>query len=137
MQKNQEWKHKVQELFQTAQDEFKRTTEIGKKMLSASKTNSDLHEAYEELGVLAAKDIESGELEWSNPRVKELLGQIKDCEKNLEDIETEVKKIKFASGPMDIGSKTPNQDSKNTESSTEDKEVEIGGKKADDEEKDF
>ena len=81
MQKNQEWKHKVQELFQTAQDEFKRTTEIGKKMLTASKTNSDLHEAYEELGVLAAKDIESGDLEWSNPRVKELLGQIKDCEK--------------------------------------------------------
>ena len=56
--------------------------------------------------------------------------------KNLEDIETEVKKIKFASEAMDIGSKTPNQNLKNTESSTEDKEVKIGDKKADDEEKD-
>lgn len=117
MQKNQEWKHRVQELFQTAQDEFKRTTEIGRKMLTASKTNSNLHEAYEELGVLAAKEIERGNLEWNNPRVKELLNQIKECEKNLEDIESEVKKIKFASGPMDIGAGSPVQETKSEETS--------------------
>lgn len=117
MQKNQEWKHRVQELFQTAQDEFKRTTEIGRKMLTASKTNSNLHEAYEELGVLAAKEIERGNLEWNNPRVKELLNQIKECEKNLEDIESEVKKIKFAPGPMDIGAGSPAQETKSEETS--------------------
>lgn len=117
MQKNQEWKHRVQELFQTAQDEFKRTTEIGRKMLTASKTNSNLHEAYEELGVLAAKEIERGNLEWNNPRVKELLNQIKECEKNLEDIESEVKKIKFAPGPMDIGAGSPVQETKSEETS--------------------
>lgn len=131
MQKNQEWKHRVQELFQTAQDEFKRTTEIGRKMLTASKTNSNLHEAYEELGVLAAKEIERGNLEWNNPRVKELLNQIKECEKNLEDIESEVKKIKFASGPMDIGAGSPVQETKSEESSEETSEAKTEEKKDD------
>ena len=93
MQKNQEWKSKVQEFFQSAQDEFKRTTEIGRKMLTASKTNSNLHEAYEELGMLVAKEIKKGKLKWDNARVKELLCQINDCEKDLETIESEVKKI--------------------------------------------
>jgi response regulator RpfG family c-di-GMP phosphodiesterase len=131
MQKNQEWKHRVQELFQTAQDEFKRTTEIGRKMLTASKTNSNLHEAYEELGVLAAKEIERGNLEWNNPRVKELLNQIKECEKNLEDIESEVKKIKFASGPMDIGAGSPIQETKSEELSEETSESKAEEKKDD------
>jgi hypothetical protein len=64
MQKQHGWQSKFQEILQTCQDEVKRTTEIGKKMLSASKTNTSLHEAYEELGHLAASSIESGELKW-------------------------------------------------------------------------
>ncbi|TNF31091.1 MAG: hypothetical protein EP319_03195 [Deltaproteobacteria bacterium] len=121
MQKNQEWKSKVQELFQSAQDEFKRTTEIGRKMLSASKTNSNLHEAYEELGMLVAKEIKKGKLKWDNARVKELLCQINDCEKDLETIESEVKKIKFAAGPTDISAEAKLQSEVKTEAESKEK----------------
>jgi len=141
MQKNQEWKSRVQELFQTAQDEFKRTTEIGKKMLTASKTNSSLHEAYEALGMLAVKEIERGNLEWNNPKVKELLEQISHCQKDLEDIESEVKKIKFASGPTDVSMagtpvRTPSKETVKEDKVVEDKaEVEKTEKKKDDDKK--
>lgn len=107
MQKQHGWQSKFQEILQTCQDEVKRTTEIGKKMLSASKTNTSLHEAYEELGHLAASSIESGELKWEDPKVKELLKTINDCEKNLESIEVEVNKIKFSAGPVDISKESP------------------------------
>ena len=100
----QPWKDKVQELFQVCTDELKRTTEIGKKMLSASKTNTNLHEAYDELGHLAAKALDSGTLQWDDPKAKELVAKIKECENDLEFIESELKKIKFASAPQDIGS---------------------------------
>jgi hypothetical protein len=102
MQKQSGWQGRFQGILQTCQDEVKRTTEIGKKMLTASKTNTNLHEAYEELGVLVSKSIEDGELEWNNPKVSELLGTIKHCEKDLESIEDEVNKIKFSEGPVDI-----------------------------------
>lgn len=142
MQKNQEWKSRVQELFQTAQDEFKRTTEIGRKMLTASKTNSSLHEAYEALGMLAAKEIENGNLEWNNPKVKELLEQISHCERDLEDIESEVKKIKFASGPTDVSMagtpvRTPSAETVTDKKVSEEKaEVKKDEEKKDDDKKD-
>jgi len=108
MQKtNPPWKDKVSEIFQTCQDELKRTTDIGRKMLTASRTNSSLHEAYEELGVLLACAIKNGELKWDNARVKELLNTVQNCEHNLDEIEDEVNKIKFASGPVDISSQSP------------------------------
>jgi hypothetical protein len=103
--KNPQWRSRVQEIFQVCQDEIKRTTEIGKRMLNASKTNSCLHEAYEELGSLAFKALKEGKLEWDNPRVKELMGTIDHCESDLEDIEKEVNKIRFAAGPMDVSPK--------------------------------
>lgn len=102
MQKQPGWQLKFQEILQTCQDEVKRTTEIGKKMLSASRTNTNLHEAYEELGHLVAKAIDRGELKWDNPKVTELLETIANCEKDLESIEEEVNKIKFAAGPVDV-----------------------------------
>lgn len=105
MQKHPQWKSKVQEIFQTCQSEIKRTTEIGKKMLTASKTNSCLHEGHKELGILVAKALESGELKWENKRVEELLQTISSCEDDLEEIENEVNKIKFAAGPQDISPK--------------------------------
>ena len=114
MQKQPGWQHKFQEILQTCQDEVKRTTEIGKKMLSASKTNTNLHEAYEELGHMAAKAIERGELSWDNPKVAELLETIGHCEKDLESIEEEVNKIKFAAGPVDVSkSEEPKKDPTN------------------------
>jgi hypothetical protein len=96
MQKDPQWKNKVQELFQTAQTEIKRTTEIGKKMLTATKTNTNLNDAYEELGQLAAKALNRGDLEWSHARVKELLMVIKSCKDDLAKMEGEVQDIKFS-----------------------------------------
>ncbi len=99
------WRIKVHELLQTCQGELKRTTEIGKKMLSASKTNSHLHDAYEELGVLAAKAIREQGLAWDDPKVQALIKQIDDCERELETVEKEVDKIRFSEGPVDVSSR--------------------------------
>lgn len=97
MEDQSSWQKRIQSIFQTCQDEVKKTTEIGKKMLSASKTNSSLHDAYKELGQLAAKAIERGEIKWDAPKVAEILETIKTCEKDLEHIESDVNKIKFSS----------------------------------------
>ena len=48
MDKNPNWSKKFIQVLQHCQDELKKTTEIGKKMISASKTNSELHELYED-----------------------------------------------------------------------------------------
>ncbi len=93
------FKDRMHKMLQTCQGELKRTTEIGKRMLSASKTNTKLHENYEELGLLVAKALCSGELKWENSRVHELLGEIKVCEKDLENIEDEVNNIRFSEQP--------------------------------------
>ena len=89
-------KEKVSEIFHVCQEELKRTTEIGKRMLSASKTNTTLHSAHEELGQLLVCAIDSGEVKWENERVREILKTIKLCESDLNDIEQEVQDIKSA-----------------------------------------
>jgi hypothetical protein len=81
-------------MVQVCQDELKRTTEIGKKMLSASKTNTTLNESYEELGHLTFLAVESGEVKFENDRVKELINTIRSCEFDLEKIENDVNDIK-------------------------------------------
>ena len=111
---NQSWRNKVQELFQVCQDELKRTTEIGKKMLSASKTNSHLHDAYQELGELTAQSIKDGSLEWKHPQVKKLLKEIERDEKNLEAIEQEVSKVRFSAREA-ANKKTPSRGRKKSD----------------------
>lgn len=96
------WKNKVQDILHTCQEELKRTTEIGKKMLSASSTNSELHSAYEELGQLMKNKIEKGELKINDIRVHEIISSIKLKEETLEEIEKEVRKIKISTGVKDI-----------------------------------
>lgn len=93
------FKDRMHKMLQTCQGELKRTTEIGKRMLTASKTNTKLHESYEELGLMVAKALCSGELKWDNPRVHEILSEIKSCEKDLESIEEEVNTIRFSDQP--------------------------------------
>lgn len=112
MQKDNQWKNKVQEIFQVCHDELRKTTEIGKKMILASKTNSSLHESYEELGHLVLKALKKNELRWDNQRVQDLILKIENCEKELESIEKEVKKIKVAPGPQDISKEEDTKDSK-------------------------
>lgn len=94
MADNSQWKNRAQELFQVCQDELKRATIIGKKMISASKTNSALHEAYEELGVLAFQEIKEEKLKWENPKLEEILKAIEQLEAELEKIEGEVSDAK-------------------------------------------
>lgn len=100
-----QWKNKVQNILNLCQEELKKTTEIGKKMLSASSTNSDLHSAYEELGLYIKNQIEEEKLSIDDSKVLHLIELIKEKEKTLEEIENEVKKIKISTGVEDISRK--------------------------------
>ena len=100
-------KGRMQKVLQTCQGELKRTTEIGKRMLSASKTNSKLHENYEELGVMVARALAAGELKWDNARVHEILCEINSCEKDLENIEDEVNNIRFSEQDEEVNDSKP------------------------------
>ena len=101
MENQSPWKARVQEILNVCQDELKRTTQIGKKMISASKTNTCLHESYEELGQLLVKALEKGEVEWDNLRVQSLIEKVKECENNLDSIESELNKIIFSESVSD------------------------------------
>ncbi|OFZ14279.1 MAG: hypothetical protein A2X86_05370 [Bdellovibrionales bacterium GWA2_49_15] len=107
-----EWKTRVQELLNICHEEIRKTTAIGKKMLTASKTNTCLHEAYEELGKLFYKAIESGEIDWQNSKSQDLIKTIRSCQEDLDSIEQEVQRIKFAAGPEVAGMRTPSEKNK-------------------------
>ncbi|MEC8623541.1 MAG: hypothetical protein VXY34_01880 [Bdellovibrionota bacterium] len=96
MDNNPNWSKKVMQVLQHAQEELKKTTEIGKKMISASKTSSELHEAYEELGKLVYKGLKGESLSLEDPRLGEFVEKIDDLQEELGDIESEVNKIKFS-----------------------------------------
>lgn len=96
MSDSTQWREKVQDMLKVCQDEIVKTTEIGKKMLTASKANSELHETYEEIGELVVKSLRSGELKWDHPQMKRFLQKIDDCEQSLENIESDVNDIKFS-----------------------------------------
>ena len=74
-------------------------------MLLASKTSTDLHQTYEELGVLAYQQLKAGELDWNHRKAQDLVKQIDILEEELKEIEEEVKKLKLASGPQDISTR--------------------------------
>ncbi len=101
MEKSPDWQKKVQEMFSVCSEELKKTTAIGKKMLSASKANTNLHEAYEELGALAVEAMKSGELKWENERVNKILKTIESCQTDLNSIEEEVNEIRFKQESQD------------------------------------
>ncbi len=81
-------------LMHTAGQEFKRTTAIGKKMLSATKSNTTLHEKYEKLGMLLEAAIASKELDWENKEVHRILSEISTLKQELDKFEEDVKNIK-------------------------------------------
>ena len=96
MTENNEWKLKVQDFLELCQDKVKQTTQIGAKMLCASKTNTCLNKCYEELGELVFESLKNGDLKWENPKAIELSDKIKQCIIDLSDIEKEVSEIKKA-----------------------------------------
>lgn len=89
-----EWKYKIQKLINTCQGEIKKTTVIGKKMLHATKSNTLLHESYENLGKMLFNAIQNQELNWDDPRVHQLMDTIKKCQSELEMMEKEVQLAK-------------------------------------------
>ena len=99
---DKQWKTKVQDILHICQEELKKTTEIGKKMLNASNTNSEIHSGYEELGHYIKSKIEAGEVNIEDPKVADMINMINLKESELEEIEKEVRKIKISTGVKDI-----------------------------------
>lgn len=89
--KENPWVDKFNEMVTVCQNEFKRTTEIGKKMLSASQSNSKLQEEYQKLGKLVAKAMKKGDLTWDNGKASELLDQIDQLKGQLKGFEKKFK----------------------------------------------
>jgi len=81
-------------LVNTCQGELKKTTEIGKKMLSAGKENAQLTETYEQLGKLVFEALDDGSLKWENEEAAHCSEEIKNLISKLEKLESEVKDIK-------------------------------------------
>lgn len=109
---NSNWKAKINRFFFGFQQEVIKTSVIGKKMLTASRTNAYLKDTYEELGRLLEKGMDSGEVEWDSAKVRALLHTVRACKKDLEEIERQVHKIKFSAGPkcpQDISRQLPDQ----------------------------
>ncbi len=100
--KNNNWSYKIQSILQNCQEEVVKATNIGKKMIFASKTNSELKDAYESLGILVSSEIANGNLSWDNPEAKKLVKLIDKHKKNLSSIEDEVNDIKFSSNKKDL-----------------------------------
>ena len=104
MKKHSKIKYKINYWLFNFHKEIMRTTAIGKKMLTASRTNAHLKDTYEQLGRLLEKGIENGEVDWDSPRMRALLHSIKACKKDLEDIEKKLNKLKFP--PLEYSKKT-------------------------------
>jgi hypothetical protein len=114
MKKNSNWKINMNHWFFNFHQEVIKAGVIGKKLLTASRTNAHLKETYEELGRLLEKGIESGEVEWNSAKVHALLHTVKACKKDLEHIENQVYKIKFSASPkcpQDISDQRPDYSS--------------------------
>lgn len=94
MTDNTDWKLKFNDLLNTCQSEFKKTTKIGMKMLSASQSNSQLHETYEALGVWLKEAVESGKITVDDVEVEGLIARAKELESAMENFEKEVQEIK-------------------------------------------
>lgn len=99
MKQNSKWKVYLNRWFLSFHQEAIKAGVIGKKLLTASRTNAHLKDTYEELGRLLEKGIESGEVDWDSKKVRALLHTAKACKKDLEHIEKQVYKIKFSTGP--------------------------------------
>jgi hypothetical protein len=90
----QQWGNRFQELLQACQTELKKTTQIGMKMLSATQSNTELHEEHEALGILVVNAIKSGELDWKNEKVQSIIENIDKLKNELHLFEEEVQNLK-------------------------------------------
>lgn len=93
-QNSSNWKNKVHGILNICQDELKRTTEIGTKMISASKINNEVKSKYEEIGRLVAKSYNQGEQDHLQASVRALIEKINELESELKGFESQVKNLK-------------------------------------------
>ncbi|MAZ49776.1 MAG: hypothetical protein CME65_14535 [Halobacteriovoraceae bacterium] len=94
MENNNDWRERFNDLLQTCQAEFKKTTKIGMKMLSASQSNTQLHETYEALGMWLKDAVEKEKLKVEDKEVLALISKISELEEAMESFEREVQEIK-------------------------------------------
>lgn len=110
MKKRSKFKGKFNFWLLNFHKEIKKTTDIGKKMLMASRINTHMKDTYEELGRHLERGVDNGEVDWDSPKLRALLHSIKACKKDLEEIERKMNSIKF-SGPFNsIEYKVEDQD---------------------------
>lgn len=88
------WLEKFNEVVGLCQSELKKTTIIGKKMLSASISNTTLKETYEEIGRITCESVQSSDLDWDNEEVQALIVKVKELKEEMEKLESEVHDIK-------------------------------------------
>ena len=89
-----DWKGRFNDLMSTAQTELKKTTKIGMKMLSASQSNSQLHETYENMGKWLYSQIQENKIDITSEEVLEMVQKVRDLEEQLKEFEQEVQDIK-------------------------------------------
>ena len=93
--------------------EFKKTTEMGKKMLTASRINTHMKDTYEELGKLLEKGVDNGDVDWDSPKLRTLMSDIKACKRDLEEIERAMNNIKFSGIILQIENKPDDKNKDN------------------------
>jgi hypothetical protein len=91
---NNDWKDKFNDLVNTCQSELKKTTKIGMKMISASQSNTQLHDAYETMGRWLLEQVESGKITVEDEEITAIIGKVQELETQLKDYEREVQDIK-------------------------------------------
>lgn len=89
-----DWKAKFNELLDTCQSELKKTTQIGKKMLSASQSTAELNDIYKELGMRFKEAIEKGRVSNDDSEIAELVANASKLESDLEGFESDVRSLK-------------------------------------------
>lgn len=105
MRNKSKWKKNFKNWISNAQREIIRTSVIGKKLITASRTNAHLKETYEEMGRLLEEAMDSGEVKWDSAKIRALLHSAKACKKDLKELNDQVYKIRFSAGPEDISKK--------------------------------
>ncbi len=91
---NETWRKKALGVLQACENELRRTTAIGMKMIHASKASSELHETYEEIGRNVVKMIDAGEIASPSARIDNLVARVRELEQVLGDMEGQVSELK-------------------------------------------
>ena len=82
MDKNHNWSKRFIQVLQHWQEELRKTTKIGKKMILASKTNSDLHDLYEDLGKKVYFSLKEKSLDSEDPIFQDFVKKIDELQKD-------------------------------------------------------